>query len=99
MAGAFPYIGCKIELLSKHGIRYEGTLYTIDPNDSTIALSNGAKPAPALRFATTPFANDVAARWFFFTVFSGALQSAASEPRADEPRITSRRSLPLYTRA
>jgi len=40
MAGAFPYIGCKISLLSKHGIRYEGTLYTIDPNDSTIALSN-----------------------------------------------------------
>lgn len=38
---AFPYIGCKISLLSKHGIRYEGTLYTIDPNDSTIALSNG----------------------------------------------------------
>merc|ERR1719181_460656 len=38
--GAFPYIGCKISLLSKHGIRYEGTLYTIDPNDSTIALSN-----------------------------------------------------------
>lgn len=37
---AFPYIGCKISLLSKHGIRYEGTLYTIDPNDSTIALSN-----------------------------------------------------------
>jgi len=38
---AFPHIGCKISLLSKHGIRYEGTLYTIDPNDSTIALSNG----------------------------------------------------------
>lgn len=37
---AFPYIGCKISLLSKHGIRYEGTLYTIDPNDATIALSN-----------------------------------------------------------
>jgi len=51
MAGAFPYIGCKISLLSKHGIRYEGTLYTIDPNDSTIALSNG-QSAPHL--ANTP---------------------------------------------
>lgn len=32
--------GWKISLLLKHGTRYEGTLYTIDPNDSTIALSN-----------------------------------------------------------
>ena len=41
MVGAFPYIGCKSSLLSKEGIRYEGTLYTIDPNDFKIALSNG----------------------------------------------------------
>ena len=49
---AFPYIGCKISLLSKHGIRYEGTLYTIDPNDSTIALSNGTS-RPELWFASS----------------------------------------------
>jgi len=55
MAGAFPYIGCKISLLSKHGIRYEGTLYTIDPNDSTIALSNGIKTQRDMESRTRNF--------------------------------------------
>jgi len=35
-----PYIGCKIGLISKSQIRYEGTLFTIDAKESTIALSN-----------------------------------------------------------
>ena len=39
---AAPYIGSRITLLSKSHIRYEGILYTINMEESTIALQNGA---------------------------------------------------------
>lgn len=39
MANQTPYIGSKISLISKLDIRYEGVLYTVDTQDSTIALS------------------------------------------------------------
>jgi len=35
-----PYIGSRISLISRSDVRYEGTLYTIDPQESTIALQN-----------------------------------------------------------
>merc|ERR1711865_11848 len=38
--GAFPYIGCKISLISKHGIRYQGTLFSIHAEDHTICLNS-----------------------------------------------------------
>lgn len=34
------YIGSKISLISTSDVRYEGTLYSIDPTESTIALEN-----------------------------------------------------------
>lgn len=40
--GSIPYIGSLISLVSASGQRYRGTLYTVDLNESTIALQNGA---------------------------------------------------------
>jgi protein LSM14 len=35
-----PYLGASISLISKSEIRYEGTLYTIDTVESTVALQH-----------------------------------------------------------
>jgi hypothetical protein len=46
-AGA-PYIGCRISLISKSDVRYEGILFTIDMNLDQIALQHGAPSSKAL---------------------------------------------------
>lgn len=41
MAQGMPELGSKISLISKADIRYEGRLFTVDPQECTIALASG----------------------------------------------------------
>lgn len=52
-----PELGSKISLISKADIRYEGRLFTVDPQECTIALANGKMDSvfPPALFA--PFIN------------------------------------------
>jgi len=40
MSSKQPYIGAPVTLISSLDVRYEGVLFTIDPNESTVALQN-----------------------------------------------------------
>jgi protein LSM14 len=65
-----PYLGSKISLVSKAKIRYEGILYTIDANESTVALSKvrsfGTEDRPTDR--PVPARDEI----FEYIIFRGA---------------------------
>lgn len=64
-----PELGSKISLISKADIRYEGRLYTVDPQECTIALSSGKSvnlPSENMRLVFIPLSNGVT-----FVVFVG----------------------------
>ena len=69
-ASATPFLGSKIVLISKSDIRYEGTLYTIDSNNSTVALQNVRSFGTEDRRTTgqIPPSNEI----FNFIVFKGS---------------------------
>jgi len=56
MSAGMPELGSKISLISKADIRYEGRLFTVDPQECTIALSNG-KFEKTLSICTYKFEN------------------------------------------
>ena len=43
MSKTTPFIGSKISLISKAEIRYEGTLYQVDADNSTVTLAKGTE--------------------------------------------------------
>ena len=45
-------LGSKISLISKSEIRYEGILFTLNPNESTLALAKGK--SLSLTFVLSP---------------------------------------------
>ena len=68
---SIPYIGALISLVSKAQLRYEGTLYTIDPKASTVTLSQvrcfGSENRGAAAAEFVPASSKV----YEFIVFSG----------------------------
>ena len=68
---SIPYIGALISLVSKAQLRYEGTLYTIDPKASTVTLSGvrcyGSENRSTAAAEFVPASSKV----YEFIVFSG----------------------------
>jgi len=90
------FIGSKISLISNLLVRYEGTLYTIDPQESTIALQNvkmmGTEDRPAekvIRPSSTIYE---------YMIFNGEnikkLEMVKEENEFEDPAIVEAKEIP-----
>jgi len=92
MASTLPYIGSKISLISNAEIRYEGILYTINTEESTIALQNVKSfGTEGRKSPNIPASNES----YNFIIFRGkdikdltVLSAKGSEPYQDPAIIT-----------
>eukprot|EP00929_Paragymnodinium_shiwhaense_P013407 TRINITY_DN121267_c0_g1_i1.p1 TRINITY_DN121267_c0_g1~~TRINITY_DN121267_c0_g1_i1.p1 ORF type:complete len:490 (-),score=95.76 TRINITY_DN121267_c0_g1_i1:160-1629(-) len=68
MTGNIPYIGSKISLITTSDIRYEGILYTLNREESTIAVQNvRSYGTEGRRCPETPMSNEI----YDFIIFRG----------------------------
>mmetsp|Transcript_119 Transcript_119/g.352 ORF Transcript_119/g.352 Transcript_119/m.352 type:complete len:465 (-) Transcript_119:299-1693(-) len=68
MAGNIPYIGSKISLITTSDIRYEGILYTLNREESTIAVQNVRSfGTEGRRCIEVPMSNEI----YDFIIFRG----------------------------
>lgn len=58
MSSGMPELGSKISLISKADIRYEGRLFTVDPQECTIALASGKLTNGCLLFCYVSLFNN-----------------------------------------
>lgn len=85
-AGNIPYIGSKISLITTSDIRYEGILYTLNREESTIAVQNVRSfGTEGRRVPEVPMSNEI----YDFIIFRGkdlkdltVLQGAPESPTA-----------------
>lgn len=68
MSGNIPYIGSKISLITTSDIRYEGILYTLNREESTIAVQNVRSfGTEGRRVPEVPMSNEI----YDFIIFRG----------------------------
>lgn len=89
MSGNIPYIGSKISLITTSDIRYEGILYTLNREESTIAVQNVRSfGTEGRRCPEVPMSNEI----YDFIIFRGkdlkdltVLQGTLERPAPPSP--------------
>jgi len=91
MSGNIPYIGSKISLITTSDIRYGGILYTLNREESTIAVQNVRSfGTEGRRYPEVPMSNEI----YDFIIFRGkdlkdltVLQGAPERPSSIGPEL------------